>query len=201
MIDEMAEVRAYLNGKKPTPQTQYRCAYLLARYYVAQGMDERDATRAILRWGQSVGCWFNVQVSQIVYYAIHKPRPLRDGVVVYINDEDVSLIKALFHKPKIQTLALGLIAYAKAMADDEGVFDISIIGLADWLQLPRSSVNRWLDMMIDAGFVQKIFQKKRSKKIRTPSTRLQLLYPISLHGRYPVRENAVVELASELFQK
>ena len=198
MIDEMAEVREYLGGKKPTAPTEYRCIYLLARYFVYyEKMDEVAATRRILDWGRSVGYKFEIRVSRIVYHVIHKPLPLRDGTTVRISNTELDEIERRFRKPKMRLLALGLISYGKVMADETGVVDVSVLGLCDWLGLSRSSVIRWMDVMERDGFLVKIMQKKRSKRIRTPVTRIKLLVPLDPAGEHEVRENDVHSLARE----
>lgn len=201
MIDEMAEVRAYLAGKKPTARTEYRCIYLLARYYVyCCGMDEPTATNKILDWGRhEVGYEFSIRVSRVVYYAIHKPRPLRENVTVHINDNDIAEIKARFAKKKIRTFALGMLAYAKCAADEDGVFDVSIVGMADWLGLTLSSVRRWLPILEENGFIQKITQRKRKKKFRTPISKFKMLIPLVNEGAYEIRENDITDLVDTVF--
>ena len=204
MIDEMAEVREYLGGKAPARKLEYRCTYMLARYFVNQGMDEQTATREILRWGRDVGFHFTVRVSRVVYYALIKPRPLTDGVVVYINEDDIAEIRSRFRKPKIRLLALGLIAYAKAHLAEPGLqpgtFDISVIGLCDWLGLNRASVYRWLEKMAEEGFLKQTFVRKREKRMFNPPSRFTLLIPLTNSGPYAVRENNVFDIADALLQ-
>lgn len=201
MIDEMAEVRAYLAGKKPTARTEYRCIYLLARYYVyCCGMDEPTATTRILDWGRhEVGYEFSIRVSRVVYYAIHKPRPLREDVTVFINDNDIAEIKARFAKRKIRLLALGMLAYAKCTADENSVFDVSVVGMADWLGLTLSSVRRWLTILEECGFMQKITQRKRKKKFRTPISKFKILIPLVNEGQYAIRDNNIADIAEAVF--
>lgn len=201
MIDEFAEVLEYLNGKRPTKKTEYRCIYLLARYCAELELDEQTATRLILHWGRhEVGYEFSIRVSHVVFYALAKPLPIRRGEKVMICQGELLDIKDRFRKPKMRLLALGLLAYAKAMADDNGVFDISIVGLNDWLGLNLSSTNRWLKVMEEEGFIERIPVRKRAKRMRTPITKMRMLMPYQLCGMYEISENDVFGLADIWFR-
>lgn len=199
MIDEVAEVQDYLSGKHVSSLCEYRAIYLMARYFLAEGLTGFEVRDKIFEWGNKHGHFIRCNVNKTISHAKQNTKPLRANTVVYISTDDIRLINSHFDNRRVKWLALAILAYGKAVADANGECDISLIGLAQWLDLDYSSVRRWVQEMIDFSYIEKIETQKRKSKKRNPVSRIRFLAPLVNEGEYRVIGNNIAALANLIF--
>lgn len=162
-------------------------------------MNSLQVKEAITKWKTENHYWFHCNVLQAISHARKHNGEIRRDTTVYISDEDVYEINRRFENKNVKFLALAILAYAKATADKYGVCNISMVGLATWLDLDYTSVKRWLNVMIEYAYLVKINVPKREGQIRNPVTQIRMLVPLKNDGRYVVHGNDIAALANELF--
>lgn len=199
MIDEIAEVKDYINGKNVSSLYEYRAVYLMARYYLSQGLNRFEVRDKIFEWGNRVGHFIRCNVNNAVSHASMNQKPLRSGVTTRISDDDIREINRHFDNRRVKWLALAVLAYGKAVADEHGECDISLVGLAEWLDLDYSSVRRWIKEMIDFSYIEKIDVPRRKSKKRNPVSRIRFLVPLRNIGEHIVEGNNIAALANLIF--
>lgn len=199
MIDEVAEVKDYLNGKHVSSLCEYRAIYLMARYFLAEGLTGFEVRDKIFEWGNKHGHFIRCNVNNTISHAKQNQKPLRSDTVVYISDEDIRVINSHFDNRRVKWLALAVLTYGKAVADERGECDISLVGLAQWLDLDYSSVRRWIQEMIDFSYIEKIETQRRKSKKRNPVSRIRFLVPLKNEGQHKVEGNNIAALANLIF--
>lgn len=199
MIDEVEEVKEYLSGKDVGALYEYHAVYLMARYFLSIGLDGIQTREKIFEWGSRCGHYIQCSVNRAIAHAKENKAQLRDGVTVYISDEDIHEINRRFDNHRIKFLALAMLAYGKIVADENGVCDISVVGLSGWLGMDYSSVRRWIKELIDYAYIENIPMQHRKSKKRKPVSRIKFLVPLKNEGRYVINGNNVAALANELF--
>lgn len=209
MIDEVYEVEEYLNGKVVSERGRYRAAYLIARWFTQEGMDFCETRNAIFEWSKRTGNYIKYNVNDIVTGARACSERLTDNVNVRISEKDINRIVLSFDSSKARILALAILCFAKTHANRDGVFNISISALAEWIGLSRSSINtKYLPELITLGYVERVdapqaitrwHRDKEVKTSRYKSVRLKINAPLYNAGKYELHNNDIHTLYDDIF--
>ena len=201
MINERLEAESYLRGENINKECVYRMCYLIAKYYLENGMDALETRERIFQWAREHNVYISSSLSGIVYKASVDGVRLRGDMPVYISDADVEEIKRRFDTKNTRMLALALLCYGKVAVDANGECGFSLLAISNWIGLNASNVlNRYMPQMYTFNFISKVKPKyKWDKDTKDKMTHVRFGIPIVNEGRYCLRENNIAELFAELF--
>ena len=201
MINERLEAETYLRGENINKRCVYRMCYLIAKYYLEQGMDALEAREKIFEWLNKNNIYISSSLSGIVYRASVDGVRLRGETPVYISEKDVEEIRRRFDTKNTRMLALALLCYGKVAADKSGECAISLLAISNWIGIDVSNVmNRYLPHMYTFKFVTKIKPKyKWDKDQKDKMTHIKFDIPLENDGIYKLDGNNIAGLFSEIF--
>ena len=203
MINEVLEVNDYLHGKNIDPKCLFRICYLLAKWFHQQGKSPMEIRQSIFGWGAQYGQYIRYNLNNLIAQAINDPKPLKENVCVCISDDDTDEILRRFDSYNSRLLSLGLLCFAKANANAEREFSVSLSALSSWLKLNRSTVvSRYLPQLIDYDYVRRITDKTAfswDDKGKFKTVSLQLLVPLRNGGALQLEGNNIIELYWKIF--
>lgn len=209
MIDEVFEIKEYLNGKKINERGRYRAAYLIARWFTQEGLDFCATRDAIFEWSKRTGNYIKYNVNDIVTGARACTDRLTDNVTICVSENDINHIVRLFDSRKARLLALAILCFAKQHANRDGVFNISMSALSDWIGISRAQISsNYLPELITLGYVERVesvqpvsrwHRDKELKTSRYKSTRLKINASLYNAGKYKMRNNDIEKLYDEIF--
>lgn len=153
MINERVEVEKYLQGKNYTKATDYRVCYLLSKYYYEQGFSRYATRQAIFDWGNKYHIQITTRVNDVVDNVFDNKEKLVEKEV-YISNKDVDEIKARFDIKSERIVALAILCYAKAMANQSGEFILSIAGIASWTGYGLTTVKAAMKRLRNYEYVE-----------------------------------------------
>lgn len=206
MINEVLEAKDYIAGKNLNKYNLYRTIYLMAKYYVEQGVSVPDIRQNIFDWGHRNNVWIKYNVNDIAIRAAEDRSKLRSPESVNISCDDVSIIVKLFDAPRVQCCALALLCYAKVNANKNGEFPMSSIPFSNWVGIDRSYFQRKVAKELDMlGYVKTIKANQKKPKWsdgeHLATTRYKMLVPYANVGEYKLVDNDIQALYRELFRK
>lgn len=204
MINEVLEVKDYLAGKNVSKYNIYRTVYLIAKYYLAQGVQQLEIRQKIFEWGKANGLYIKYDVNGMILKAMDDKKPLFDPPNVRVSDDDVSRIKSLFDGKYVRYAAFGLLCYAKVHANKKGEFSVSSQPFANWLGISKTYFQEQLSREIGLFGYAEITKSPQHKHRwgdgnNLVSTRYRILVPFENAGEYEVVGNDVSELYERLF--
>lgn len=208
MIDEVLEVREYLEKKKMLREDRRSmAAYYIARWYAEEGYSFREIRDAVFKWAKESGNYLVCDVNSIVDSAIKCKDRLTDTVVVKVSETDVNRIVKRFDGKNIRLVALGLLCYAKVHADSNGEFDLSLRPFSDWIGKDRGTImRRWLPEIEALEYAERKngvrkfnWRNKKSSRVGRAPTRMHMLVPIRNTGQYILNGNDIRGLYNEIF--
>lgn len=203
MIDEVLEVRGYLNGENIDKKHLYRICFLLAKYYKEQGKEHKDIRAAIFAWGKKYNVYITYDVNKIIYSAFSDKTPLVGSVNVSISEKDVELIKQWFDNPTTRLVALAILCYAKSRKAGAKEFPISFKELSLWLQINENLIaKRYIKELCDFDYAQRggvrsPYSWDKTNKFKL--SHIRLVHPYSAGGEYHLNGNDVKGLYREIF--
>ncbi len=206
MINEILEVQEYLDGKNINKKCLYRICFMLAKRYKQQGLTNVEIREKIFEWGKKYNIYIEYNVNSIIYQALEDKHRLRgDEAIVRINQDDISEITRRFDSKPCRKTALGLLCYAKVVADRDNEFNISALALSNWLSLNSGNMSsRYLKELIDFEYIEKINTGDTyswDKHTKSNSLRLKLLVPIDNKGEHILDKNNIEKLYCDVFEK
>lgn len=193
MINERYEVEQYLRGENINKLNTYRICYLLAKYYIEKNLDNIAIRTNIFNWANKHGIYLEFNLNRIIYMARDDNAKLRGDEEVFISMADIEEIRKRFDNKNTRMLALALLAYGKACAGANRECTVSMIGVANWLNIAYSNlINRNLQELIDFGYVSKVDTAKKWKHSkRSQVTRIKFNVPINNVGEFKVENNNI----------
>jgi len=202
MINEIIEVRNYLDGKNICIKNLYRICFLLAKWYKEQGLPHVDIRKEIFDWGKRNNILIKYNVNSIIYKALDDKSRLKDNVVIKINNSDVSEITNRFDSKNTRLTALAILCYAKAYADRDKMFNMSTVALSAWINITNSNLgSRHIKELVDFGYITKVSTPNNTftwdKKIIACEYRINV--EIHNSGKYVLIDNDIIDLYSEIF--
>ena len=208
MINEVLLVEDLLNGKGVNKQCMYQHCYLMSKYFLQQGLDPSEVREKIFSWATSQKIFLNVReinVNQIIYRASHDKVRLRENTAVMISSRDIEEIKKRFDNPKVRKVALAFLCYAKAAANSDNEFDVSLLAFSNWLHLSYSSVRMtYLSEIIFLGYLKKVTMSNKKihawdSKVRSNMQRFKFLVNFKNVGEHQLADNNIDALYAECF--
>lgn len=204
MINEVLEVKDYLAGKNVSKHNIYRTVYLIAKYYLTQGIPQQEIRTKIFEWGHENNIYITYNVNDMILKAMDDKLPLANPSNVKISADDITKIKSLFDGKHVRYVAMGLLCYAKVHANKRGEFSASARPFANWLGIDRNYFQGKLSREIEVfGYAEitKIPQPKHrwGDGSNLVSTKYRILVPFENVGEYEVVGNDVAGLYEQLF--
>ena len=203
MINEVAEVQAYLRGENIIKHNLYRICYLILKWYKEQGYDKLQAREALFEWGTKNKIYIEYRVNSMISYIWgYDNKPLSAVEYVYVSDWDIKEIDRRFDRKRVKIIAFALLCYGKVHADENGEFSLSLDELAAWTGLSKSSISKsYLPELADFKYISMINPKgafHKYGKALSFRTRFKLLVPFENKGRF-LADNNIVRGFNELF--
>lgn len=205
MINEIIEVESYLAGDNIRKnECTFRMCYLMAKYFRAKGLDPLEIRKAIFKWGRDNDVFILHNVNDIIRMAIS------DGVElckkeVYVNDDDIKEIKDRFSTKNSRLCALAILLFAKAHADEEGIFTFSQNDFSKWIHLQQSHTSTCLEELEVFDYIDKIYSSGEQTfawngRIVGKRIRYRLLVDYKNVGNYKIENNDVRDLFQKIFE-
>lgn len=205
-INEVIECKEYLDGKHINKESLFRICYMLAKWYKQEGMSHIEIRDAIFKWGKKHSVFITYNVNGIIYQALEDTQRLRDNVVIKINQTDVGEIKKRFDSKNARLLALALLCYAKANANQNKEFFISSVALSNWLGTNRGNMSsRTLPELINFGYIEKVepvhgyVWNKKDKEYKYKPWNLKINAPLLNSGGIELIDNNILDLYNSVF--
>jgi len=205
MIDEVAEVKRYMDGiGLQDKDNYYRAVYMMAKYYRDIGFDREKTFLKIAEWVRKYNLTLPFSLITAVVAGYTNEKKLRCCATVKVSDDDIHRIM-LFAKNKTDKLvALAVLCCAKALADNKGTVTLSVSALASWLNMDRANLhNRQLKRLEDAGYIKRLSPASSlrgwKKNDARNTTRLKVTVPYDENGEHELRDNDILSLYGECF--
>lgn len=184
LLNEKNEILAILDGKRIDKRYTYRSCYLLAKYYKSLGYDFYQTRKEIFYWANKYGIFITDDLNSIINRAYKDKSELIDDTSISISKGDIFEIVDRFDKYNTRLVAFAILCFAKVNANYNGEFQLSLIGLSNWVGINRGNIaGRILKELINFGFIKKIEKGKfthirqKNHPINTPIT-FKLLIPL-----------------------
>ena len=206
MLNEIQEVKEYIDGKNITQKRLYRICYLLAKWYAQQGKNKMEIRQEIFAWGKKYDIYINQNVNNIIYTALNDKRRLRGDDKIYISRRDIDEINKRFDNKKVKLTALAILCYAKCFSNDKGEVKISLLALGHWLGIDDSYLSKKvIKEILDFDFMKKLESTNGDLffnwggNIKSKSPIFKLLVPVENNGDYCFNDNDIAKVYNDLF--
>lgn len=186
MINEQQEISDILNGRRIDPRHTYRTCYLLAKHWKEQGCSMPETVENIFNFGKTHNVYFTQNIVNLAQKAYTDNKPLRGEAKIYVSQHDLDIIRQKFFGKKNESLiAFAFLMYAKMFADENGKFNISMVGFSQWVGISKNHIySRYLKNLIMMEYIRYSdppttrFLKRSHQYISKPSS-FQILVPFS----------------------
>lgn len=204
MVDEVAEVKRYLDGEGLEDSgNYYRACYMIAKYYKKFGLSRRDAFTRIAAWVRDNSLTLTFSLISCISAAYDNDTELRCGTTVWISEADAAVIRMYSRNRQDRKVALALVCCAKGFADRDGSFTASSCALASWLGVDSANLRqRQLRHLVDYGFMEKLENDDMrgwKKNYYRNAYRFRLLVRLTSGGRWELRYNDIRTLYEQVF--
>jgi len=154
MINEQLIVDSVLSGQKINVYQMRYITSLLARHFLSQGFDTIETRNMIFDWANKNGYYIKVFLKSVVNTAYKDAKPLRGETPVYVNSSDIAFIKKTAKTKLQRKVALAFLCYAKVYADTDGVVEMPISTVVDWIgqKDPHNTYTRVMPVLLANGF-------------------------------------------------
>lgn len=206
MFNDRLMIETYLNNKKINPKALGDIIHLLSKYFIKeQNMDCIQTKNKILEWLDENNLYFNGDLNKAVIDASRDRKSFTEKESIWINSEDIKIIKNTVYNKNSRKVALFLLCYAKMYADKERIFSIRVSTMAKWIGINKSNLyGRYLKELMEFGYVKPIEEKESRilKYFQTQKERdyqLQFLHPLINCGGVEFKDYDIDALAKILF--
>lgn len=207
MIDEVAEVKQYLNGERlEDSRNHYRACYMISKYYKQLGLTRKEIFDEISKWAADNQIQPGFSLIACVSAAYENERELRHGATVKISQADADCIRKYSRNREDRRVALALLCCAKCFTEPDGSFVASSGALGSWLGMDESNLRkRQLKHLQNYGFVERIDDTHTfsgwKKNYYRQAFRFRLLVPYSTDGEWELKHNDIRALYEAVFQE
>lgn len=203
MIDETIEVNHILDGKF-SKQNLYNSYYLLAKYYIEQGLELSEASKALFNWAKSNELFVKYDLNAIVKRAKEDKNKLTRNVKIYINQNDIDNINNGFYNKNTKLVALAILCYAKANINKNRELHVSSCDIGAWVNIHNSSIRRrYINELVEFGYLTKIKSPINNHSWgnlkEESSTKYKLNVDYYNSGEYELIDNDIHKLYREIF--
>lgn len=205
MIDEVAEVKQYLNGEcLEDSRNHYRACYMISKYYKKLGMTRKEIFDTVSEWAAANHIRPVFSLISCVSAACENERELHSGPTVSFSQADVDCIRKYSRNREDRRAALALMCCAKCYADADGSFSASSSALASWLGMDAGNLQRrQIRHLCEFGFVEKLPPKETmkgwKKNFYRQAYRFRLLVPYDRSGPWELQHNDIRGLYERVF--
>lgn len=177
---------------------------MIAKWYSQEGLSYVDIREKIFEWGNQYHVFIDCNVNSVITQALKDTKPLRSDSNIKISESDVYTIIKLFDKKSTRLVALAMLCYAKAFAEKNGEFVLSVSALANWIGMSNSNISdRILPELINFGYIEKVERKDTTftwnKTVKIKASRFKMLVPVFNSGKYYLHDNNITELYDIIF--
>lgn len=206
MIDEVAEVKQYLDGKwLDNEQNYYRACYMITKFYRKLGLNKNETFLKAAEWVRKYNLTLSFSLIGCVNAAYNNDTDLRCGTTVSISRADAECIRMYSRNKQDRRVALALMCCAKAFAGDDGSFVASSGALASWLDMDAGNMRRrQLKRLQDFGFIEKLRNddlRGWKKNYYRNALRFRLMVPYDTDGEWKLRHNDIRQLYEQVFDE
>ena len=209
MINEILLVENLLNGHGINKKCLYQHCYLLAKYYLQQGYTPLETRQKIFDWACQNHLYLHqtsLNVNRLLDKASSDKRRLRGDEPVRISETDIKNITDRFDSVKARKVALALLCYAKAFADSDNQFQISIVSLCNWLRIGTTQMHTsYLKELQTFEYISRV-QDADEKTIfswdnvvKSKSGTYKLMVKFVNAGKYELHNNDIEDLYHRCF--
>lgn len=205
MIDEVAEVKQYLDGKGlEDSQNYYRACYMITKYYKKLGLSKDETFLKTAEWVRHYNLTLSFSLISCVSAAYANETELRCGATVRISKADADCIRMYSRNRQDRRVALALMCCAKALAEKDGSFIASSGALASWLGMDACNMRgRYLRRLEEFGFMEKLKNNNRmhgwQKNYYRNALRFRLKVPVDEGGEWMLQYNDIRKLYEQVF--
>ena len=160
--------------------------------------------KEIFKWANQYGVFISDDLNSIIQKAYYDKHGLMQEVDIFVNQRDIEEIKSRFDKYNSRLVAFAFLCYAKRFADKDGMFRLSIVGVANWIGIDNSNVSKYVNEMVDFGYVKKFnereltYIKKRKSGIDKINA-FKICYGLVNEGEYKIKDIDFVAEFEEIF--
>lgn len=207
MIDEVAEVKQYLNGERlEDSRNHYRACYMITKYYKKLGLTRKEIFDTVSEWAADNQIQPRFSLIACVSAAYENERELRHGTTVKISQADADCIRKYSRNREDRRVALALLCCAKCFAGPDGSFVASASALSSWLGMDTSNMcKRQLQHLQSYGFVERVHDEDTisgwKKNYYRQALRFRLLVPFDHDGQWELEHNDIRALYEMVFRE
>ena len=148
----------------------------------------------------------SLNVNRLLDKASSDKRRLRGDEPVRISETDIKNITDRFDSVKARKVALALLCYAKAFADSDNQFQISIVSLCNWLRIGTTQMHTsYLKELQTFEYISRV-QDADEKTIfswdnvvKSKSGTYKLMVKFVNAGKYELHNNDIEDLYHQCF--
>jgi hypothetical protein len=205
LVNEVHEVKQYLEGKNIVLNNLYRICYLMVCYHKEKGLKKIEVRETLFEWGKVNHVFIKYNVNNIINRVFDSDTAIKlKSPSVKINKQDLMEIMKRFDDNKTKLVALAMLCYAKAHADKMGEFNISSVGLGAWLGINRKALrNKYIKELIEYEYLLEVSKPQNSVRwtqaYDAQSTRYKINAPLHNIGDYVLVDNGIEKLFSDIF--
>lgn len=208
MVNEVLLVENLLQGIGVNKNCLFQHCYLMAKYYLQQGLSPFETRKKIFDWAKSQHIYLDsttLNVNRLIYKAEGDQRRLHEDEPVRISDDDIREITDRFDTPKVRKVALALLCYAKAFSDENNQFSISITSLCNWLSLGVTQMHAsYLKELEIFDYIKRVNTHVKvyswDGNAKSKSANLQLTVRTVNVGTHELVDNNIDALYAECFE-
>lgn len=202
MLNEVLEVKDYLEGQNINLKNLYRICYLMAKWHLQSGLSPLNTQEEIFAWGKRNSVHIKFSVHDVINKAADDKSKLKDNAI-YVSKANIDTINRRFSSPSVKYAALAMLCYAKAHADRDREFTISAASLAAWMGVDRGNLQgKKISELVRYEYLSIVDPSKRSwnnMKADFSSTRYRLCIPAKNEGDYVLEDNDIRSFFNSLF--
>lgn len=202
MINEVIEVKGYLDGKNINKKNLYRICYMIAKWYKEQGFKSLEIRKKIFDWGKENNIYIKYNVNNIITSVFKDNERLKDYVNVKINKRDIDEINKRFDSRVTKLVALAMLCYAKAHANGNKEFSISSVALSAWINKSSNHLrSRYIKELIEFGYLSLVSTPRNTYAWNNAEKNSVYRINVDIHnsGDYVLVDNNILDLYNSIF--
>ena len=207
MIDEVAEVKEYMDGNNlDNKENYYRAVYMMSKFYRDMGFDREQTFYKIAEWVRKYNLTLPFVLINAVVAGYNNEKKLECGANIRISERDIFLISLYALHSTDKMVALAMLCCAKAFADNKGVFTASVSAMSNWIGLDRSNMlNRQIKRLSHSGYLKHMSSSTSMRgwkmNYSRNSSRFKILVDYDCDGEHKLVNNDIKRLYEECFNE
>ncbi|MGF6375085.1 hypothetical protein M2140_000119 [Clostridiales Family XIII bacterium PM5-7] len=178
---------------------------MLAKWFYENGAKTvLDIRNKLKEWATENDFYLTVAMNPVATRVITGDMKLLGTSPIYINDEDVKLIKNRFDTEKERLVALSILCYAKAYADKKKEFRLSKNAFSLWVGIDKKTTRKYINEAIDVEYITLCDKGSINSWYQTTVVSQLGTYkieaPLENSGQYELVDNNIYELYDLIFE-